>query len=191
MDGFLTTTPLPSYLPWPQLMSEDQYTPDSKSWTPETQNASSSQDFQNDSLKTPTTTTQAPHFLFHRVIVDTGYDSHTRQPYRRPVLALTAVDIEKAKASGTQNATSYRMQGSNDGRESQYEYDAVTVSQQVSSIPRNDKLESLKNTQGGESVEYDEENESRSRLKKHHGHRSSHNVHRLYTFEVRLFQIQT
>ncbi|KAK4321414.1 hypothetical protein Pmani_007769 [Petrolisthes manimaculis] len=197
MDGFLTTTPVPSHLPWPHLISEDQYTPESKSWPSEIQNTTSSNDLQNDPLKTPTTTTQAPHFLFHRVIVDTGYDSHTRQPYRRPVLALTAVDIEKAKASGiqnvpmnNQNATSYSVQGSSSGRESQYEYDAVMMSQQVSSLPNNNKLEAVHNKQEGESIEYDEENELRSKLKKHHSHRSSHKVHRLYTFESQLRYLQ-
>ncbi|XP_071532680.1 uncharacterized protein [Panulirus ornatus] len=43
--------------------------------------------------------TRLPHFLFHKVYIDTTYDSHTRQPYHRPVLAVTAVTNGKGKAA--------------------------------------------------------------------------------------------
>ncbi|XP_064105183.1 sarcoplasmic reticulum histidine-rich calcium-binding protein-like [Macrobrachium nipponense] len=43
--------------------------------------------------------THTPHFIFHKVYIDTNYDPHTRQPYHRPVLAVKAVAGEKTKAS--------------------------------------------------------------------------------------------
>ncbi|XP_069938196.1 uncharacterized protein [Cherax quadricarinatus] len=51
----------------------------------------------NNSLRN--SSTRLPHFIFHKVYVDTTYNQHSRQPYHRPVLAVMAVSNERNPAT--------------------------------------------------------------------------------------------
>lgn len=51
-------------------------------------------------------TAHPPTFIFHKVYINTHYDTHTRQPYHRPVLAVAAPANETTPTSSTSAATS-------------------------------------------------------------------------------------
>ncbi|XP_047474191.1 uncharacterized protein LOC125028752 [Penaeus chinensis] len=50
-------------------------------------------------------TAHPPTFIFHKVYINTHYDTHTRQPYHRPVLAVAALANETTPTSSTSAAT--------------------------------------------------------------------------------------
>lgn len=97
-----TTTPLP---PWLQQTSQEPFisTHTEQNYMSSDIVSHSGSDRVNfvKSLPSP-----SPHFLFHRVFIDKTFDSHTRQPYRRPVLALTERETYIATSSTDENRSS-------------------------------------------------------------------------------------
>ncbi|MPC40056.1 hypothetical protein E2C01_033610 [Portunus trituberculatus] len=115
-----TTTTATPLLPWLQQPPEEPFI---GGHTTQDYNISSDVSSQSRSSKVNFVKSVPPpstHFFFHRVFLDKSFDNRTRQPYHRPVLALTARDIGAAKSSvdkkgNTSDAANHTAHESNHG----------------------------------------------------------------------------
>ena len=124
------------------------------------------------------------HFFFHKVFLDKTFDSHTRRPYRRPVLALTARDIGAAKSSTDEkgslpdaaNHTAHELNHGGAAQQLTDKFDSLSATP-----PRPGEPSQGKELSQDDDMKYggDSDGQNVSPNTRHHHHR-----HRLHTFKV-------
>ncbi|XP_045131710.1 uncharacterized protein LOC123516463 [Portunus trituberculatus] len=189
-----TTTTATPLLPWLQQPPEEPFI---GGHTTQDYNISSDVSSQSRSSKVNFVKSVPPpstHFFFHRVFLDKSFDNRTRQPYHRPVLALTARDIGAAKSSvdqkgNTSDAANHTAHESNHGSATK------EFTDKFDSLPAAPK-HSDESSQGKEVTQDEDErhggddNSENVILEKHYQHHHHHHRHKLHTFKSQLQYLQ-
>ncbi|KAK8398145.1 hypothetical protein O3P69_003818 [Scylla paramamosain] len=186
-----TATPL---LPWLQQPPEEPFI---GGHTTQDYNVSSDVSSQSRSNRVNFVKSVPPpstHFFFHRVFLDKSFDNRTRQPYHRPVLALTARDIgaakssigEKGNTSDAANHTAHELDHGSAAKEFTDKFDSLPAAPKHSDASSQGKEVSQ---DGGERHGGDSDSENVI-LDKHHHHHHHHHRHKLHTFKSQLQYLQ-